>query len=600
MNQRLELCREEHDHVVFDDTFIPERLLDVSSETPRLRLRKDILQSGCSSDLKYSALSYCWGSGESQAKTYVATLHDRQAGIREAEIPLVLRDAIRVTRALGISFLWIDALCILQDDISDWERQCAEMHTIYGSAHVTLCIANTRSCSEGFLEQTSPCVRLAFQSLREPDIASSFLVRYMNLLPGHQYRNWPPIFHSFQLLLSDVEESRWKERGWVFQEDKLSTRKLIFGRCNLYFVCHDFQHARGKKYPSDQYGPLVGRVLAKEDLNSMYDDWDDNILRTYSTYDASTFSFAADILPALAGLARLFGNRLKDSYYAGHWERDLYRSLSWESSISYSEPVQPVGIIIPSWSRLAKGHTNSYAYHRYHIERDFRSEINVPKARVVTVSDNPFGALKECRLWIRGYTLDMSRKELQISAQPNLTELWGQWHLVVHGRCYGHLAFDWQNGYKDFQKACPSKDDVKGLKLLLLGSFEDYISKGVPGVEGSERLSIHNDQHSAAKEEGGDEDADHVEEGCEERWSQRHTRDPETSNIGDDDSRHRQFQIPVRRGYGLIISPTGNDSEFRRVGAVFAGMSSKQCGLNCDSNLKELQSLAHIETVQLV
>lgn len=600
MKQRLELCQEEHDHDVFDKTFIPRRLINVSLETPRLAMRKDILQSGRSSDFKYAALSYCWGSGEGQAKTTSATLNDRQAGISETEMPPTVRDAIRVTRALGISFLWVDALCILQDDISDWEQQCVEMHTIYGSAQVTLCIANTRSCNEGFLQQTSPYVRIPFQSLREPDIASSFLVQYINHVSGDRYRIRPPIYQSRQLLHSDVGESQWHQRGWVFQENKMSTRKLIFGRCNLYFVCDGFQHARGKTYHSQQYGPLVGNSLAKKDPNTIYDDWDTNILSSYSSYDASRFSYAADILPALSGLARLFKSRLKDCYYAGHWGRDLYRSLAWEGFTSYSLPVQPPGNTISSWSRLAKGPTASYAYHRYGIERDFRSEINVPKARVVTFGDNPFGALKECRLWIRGYTLDMGRREVQISAQPKSASLWGRWHLVVHGRCFGHFVFDWQPGHSDLQKTCPSRDDVREFKVLLLGSFEEYISKGVPGGEGSERSSIENDQASAPKEKSGDESLDHSEESCEELCSQEQTRDQETSTLGDDDSGHRQFQVAIRRGYGLIISPTGNDGEFRRVGAIFPGKGSHQCGLNGDSDLKALQGLAQIETVQLV
>ncbi|KAI7786223.1 HET-domain-containing protein [Diaporthe eres] len=540
MKQRLELCQEEHDHDVFDKTFIPRRLINVSLETPRLAMRKDILQSGRSSDFKYAALSYCWGSGESQAKTTSATLNDRQAGISATEMPPTLRDAIRVTRALGISFLWVDALCILQDDISDWEQQCAEMHTIYGSAQVTLCVANTRSCNEGFLQQTSPYVRIPFQSLREPDIAGSFLVQYINLVSGDRYRIRPPIYQSRQLLHSDVGESQWHQRGWVFQENKIS-------------------------------------------------------------YDASRFSYAADILPALSGLARLFKNRLKDCYYAGHWGRDLYRSLAWEGFTSYSLPVQPPGNTISSWSRLAKGPTASYAYHRYGIERDFRSEINVTKARVVTVGDNPFGALKECRLWIRGYTLDMGRRELQISAQPKSASLWGRWHLVVHGCCFGHFVFDWQPGHNDLQKTCPSRDDVREFKVLLLGSFEEYISKGVPGSEGSERSSIENDQDSAPKEKSGDESLDHSEQSCEEELcSQEQTRDQETSTLGDDDSGHRQFQVAIRRGYGLIISPTGNDGEFRRVGAIFPGKGSHQCELNGDSNLEALQGLAQIETVQSV
>lgn len=534
MNRRLELCKEQHDHGHdrFDQTYIPDRLIDVRSETLRLIFRNEILPSNCSSEFKYAALSYCWGSGESQAKTTTTTLYDRQAGISEAEMPPVLCDAIRVTRALGISFLWVDALCILQDDQSDWERQCAEMNNIYGAAHVTLCVANSRSCDEGFLRQTLPCIRLPFQSLQEPEVAGSFLVQCNDHLSGGSF----PYSHpeeSGQLLCDDVLSSRWDERGWIFQENQLSTRKLIFGSRNLYFECNYMSQARGKHVTSDRYRlkikpPSVSITFTEKNPKVIYEAWDSSILYEYSTYDASSFSCAADVLPALSGLARLFGDRLKDAYYAGHWERDLYRSLSWNGPRLSSLAKRPAELIIPSWSLLAKGDIDPYTKD-LSFQLDLRSEIKILKARVVTVGDNPFGALKECRLWIRGYTLDMNRGELQVMG-PLENRRWGGWHLVVHQYCFGHLSFDWQAGLDDPRSTCPSAEDIRGLKLLLLGSFKGH-----------------------------------------------------------------EF---TRQGYGLIISPTGNNHEFRRVGVILAGQYSHMCTPHGD--LEALQSLAQLETVQLV
>lgn len=509
-------------------------------------------------------------------------------------MPPVLRDAIRVTRDLDIPFLWIDALCILQDDHSDWEQQCAEMHNIYGSAQVTLCAANSRSCNDGFLQQKIPCVRLPFQSYRAPDMAGSFLVQHVDPV-------WGSSFDSERLRHIDVDKSLWNERGWVFQENKLSTRKLMFGRCAVYFVCGHMEHTRGKDVSPFGLEPHISDDLVELDSQVIHAAWDRDILFSYSKYGASTFSYAQDVLPGLSGLARLFGGRLKDVYYSGHWGRNLYRSLSWCAPNRISHPERPAALMIPSWSRLAKGYTESYAYNYSLNWIDLRSEINVPRARVTTFGDNPLGALKECRLWIRGYTLDMNRSEVHVSAEPRPTPGKGRWHLVLHGRCFGHLGFDWQAGHDDPNMTCPSKEDVRELKLLLLGSFKYSTSEGTSEDEGSEEFSFQSNQDSAAENNSSDESEgqEHIEEGCEKSNSHEHASDEEISILGDDDSDHRQSRI-IRRGYGLIISPTGNDGEFRRVGLVYAIPRVYECMPHGEGDLEDLQSFAQVETVQLV
>lgn len=595
MNQRLEVCKEEHDHRVFDHTYIPKRLVDVSSDTPRLILREDVHpSSGRSSAFKYAAISYCWGSGEKQAKTISATLQDRQAGISETEMPAVLRDAIQVTRALGIPFLWIDALCILQDDQSDWEQQCAEMHHIYGSAQLTFCVANSRSCNEGFLQPKNPRARLPFQSHRAPGVEGSFLVQL------YWPRNRSPSDESWCLLTDEIMQSPWNKRAWVFQENKLSFRKFIFGRSNLYFDCGDIQHARGKDLTSGFYLPHISASLAAKNTNDIYREWDEFVVYHYSRYDASSFSYAADLLPALSGLARLFANRLKDFYYAGHWERDLYRSLAWINAPSLvNPPVQPAGLIIPSWSRLAGSGTGSYAHHLSCTLIDLRSEIKVQKARAVPVGNDPFGALKECRLWIRGYTIDMSRREAQLSAVSDSMRGRGQWHLIVLGHCYGHVVFDGP------QKIYAPLEDFKELKLLLLGSFREFVSDLVE--EGrSEVSSISNDEDSAARGEREQdcEICETIQEGCEVSCSQEQSSSQETSPLGDDGDENGQRERPIRQGYGLVIAPTENDGDYRRVGAVLAKKGPQEgphvCTLHGDGNIQELLSFAKMETVQLV
>ena len=80
--------------------------------------------------MRYAALSYCWGTAEEaqeQLKTTKASLADHRRGISLETMSTVLLDAVTACRAMNIRYLWCDAICILQDDVRDWEEQSVQM-----------------------------------------------------------------------------------------------------------------------------------------------------------------------------------------------------------------------------------------------------------------------------------------------------------------------------------------------------------------------------------------------------------------------------------------------------------------------------------------
>lgn len=98
----------------------------------------------------YVTLSYCWGT----ALPYTTTsknLQQHLAGLYFVQLPKTLQDAIMVARYLGFRYIWIDCICIVQDDEQDWAREAARMADIYSKS--ALCIAASRAsnCDEGFL-----------------------------------------------------------------------------------------------------------------------------------------------------------------------------------------------------------------------------------------------------------------------------------------------------------------------------------------------------------------------------------------------------------------------------------------------------------------
>ncbi|KAL5327209.1 hypothetical protein ACEPPN_004901 [Leptodophora sp. 'Broadleaf-Isolate-01'] len=85
--------------------------------------------------MKYATLSYCWGDTMPEGSTTtLANIRDREDRLQIADLPQTLRDAINVTRWLAIRYLWIDAICIIQNSHEDWKIESAKMASITGAA----------------------------------------------------------------------------------------------------------------------------------------------------------------------------------------------------------------------------------------------------------------------------------------------------------------------------------------------------------------------------------------------------------------------------------------------------------------------------------
>lgn len=104
---------------------------------------------------KYICLSYCWGKSR-EFTTTRATLEERKRQIMIANMPKTYQDAICMARELGVSYLWIDSLCICQDDVDDWERESAKMSSIYANAYLTIGASRARDSAGGFFGPRHP------------------------------------------------------------------------------------------------------------------------------------------------------------------------------------------------------------------------------------------------------------------------------------------------------------------------------------------------------------------------------------------------------------------------------------------------------------
>lgn len=163
----------------------------------------------------YLALSYCWGTSQKFVTTK-ATLPSMLHGIRLEDIPKTFRDAVYVTRQLKYQYLWIDALCIIQDSDSDKAEQISQMQHIYRNAAFTISASRSTNCNDGFigLVDLDPENRPEVVSGKIPYSTPDGIVGCIQLR---------------KLILFDTSIQPIHKRGWTFQEHFLSHRTLSFG-----------------------------------------------------------------------------------------------------------------------------------------------------------------------------------------------------------------------------------------------------------------------------------------------------------------------------------------------------------------------------------
>ncbi|KAF2253746.1 HET-domain-containing protein [Trematosphaeria pertusa] len=476
MKQKLADC-ERHGHEAEVD-FVPERLVDVQGPIPRLVERRDFpIPSASSKVLQYAALSYCWGSREdakAQLKTTSSSMLQRQSAIQDHEMTEVLRDAVYLTKALSVPYLWVDALCILQDDISDWETQCADMTKIYGNAYVTLCAASSTSCGEGFLRQRGIRVRVPFQSRRRPTITGSYYLQ-AKYVSNVEYLD--------DEMSSDHYYTRWYCRGWTFQERVSSTRKLLFGNANIHFFCENRSETMGGATLDESYE--TGLPRSREwSHQRLYDAWA-SILRTYSTVTRRSFTVATDLLPALSGLAMHFCKNLQDDFLAGIWRRDLLRGLMWQvdkarlpNHVSHLDSLRQShgNYLSPSWSRLGISNTTRGIEAFRDTYSDCQPETEILNAETELIGSNPFGAVRNGWLRIRSSVLDIAAMgTAKLTIEKAVTSYLG-WLLRYDGKGaaifkldFTYVPFNWEE-HNHVNEDAAILENIQTLTLVLLGS----------------------------------------------------------------------------------------------------------------------------------
>ncbi|KAI1068956.1 hypothetical protein LB507_006175 [Fusarium sp. FIESC RH6] len=336
----IQNCRQTHQncasyHAKRVPKVLPTRLVDVGTDAPdqppKLFVPLHHLRS-----LEYIALSYAWGSQGNFIKTTSSNLEAMTQYLPWTQLPKTIQEAIVVTRRLGIRYLWVDALCILQsegpDDIKhkeDWSREAARFGQYYENSVLTIAATGASSSNDGLL-LPRPILRFEPKSITfRPGEAAPLRYTIRSRIPS-----W----------LTDTHSSPLSERGWAIQERLLSRRVLHFAENMILWECHDCR--------ATELDPQGLDPIGAEDLNLVFiefitkcrdlyakglvsDDFADEWYNFVTAYSASDFTFISDRLPALSGIATIIQQHTQQKYLAGLWESDIPRGLAWMTRSSF-------------------------------------------------------------------------------------------------------------------------------------------------------------------------------------------------------------------------------------------------------------------------
>jgi hypothetical protein len=296
--------------------------------------------------LRYACLSHCWGNSRSKHLTKRSNLDTNMSGIPVAGLPRTFRDAVEVSQALDIRYLWIDSLCIVQDDDADWETHVELMADIYRNAYITLA-AGTSEDDEGGFFRTPEEKFTKLKSFVVNDDISKFEIYMRRCLP-HPDEEWPA-----------GTEMPLMSRGWVFQERLLSRRFLCFARNEILWECQEdvacscstsevaFNHRFSGAKPG-----FLNCSSAKFDFGNIFRISRDDLWSLWrqllSQYTERQLTYPSDKLPALAGLAAHFEAAGAGKYLYGLWLEALETHLLWENHGFSAQEYRPRKA--PSWS----------------------------------------------------------------------------------------------------------------------------------------------------------------------------------------------------------------------------------------------------------
>lgn len=449
----LSKCASSHElcHLQSGNHFLPTRLINLHPGWEGLDVRLEDNHSVRSGSL-YIALSYSWGGHRPDCITTVETLARNKSRIPWDKLPLTFQDAAAFALSLGIQYIWIDSVCIIQEDEEDWQREAGRMYAVYKNSYLTLAALAGHDSTSGLRNMSIEQGSVLLAELRIDQTTYPLYIRRNHYLDSatrdHIKGSFDDISRRYPLLV----------RAWAYQERTVSPRVIFFTESEMIFQClsnaececgatqeycqgnaaqltkTEISRRTSIRSPTREYSekdisaggmsvqtrPFSASGL-KTKLKHLFpqrsgDDtqaksrarqaamtWRHKVVWEYS---ALVVSSPRDRLPAVGAIAEQFQRvRVGETYLVGLWSGSLLDDLLWASGgpavrspKSRDRLERPFSLPTWSWASL----NSSIVY--------LNDGISVPKAEVLEAScsyagDNAFGVLHSSKLVLSGRLL---------------------------------------------------------------------------------------------------------------------------------------------------------------------------------------------------
>ncbi|KAL7918539.1 heterokaryon incompatibility domain-containing protein [Trichoderma austrokoningii] len=394
---------------------LPKRILDVgSTDSSLVRLKE--LDVDDSAETKYACLSHCWGTSQ-PSKTVTTNLNSHEEEIPWNSLPPVFQDSIAYVRKLGISLLWIDSLCIVQDDKEDWRMEAAKMASIYQNAYIVFSASKSSSSEDGLFGGIDKELNPTIIPIPSSGQGSALCFRKsFTHLPGYMDQK-----------LVKKSPLPTFNRGWIFQERLLAPRVLHFGPQELSWECLEESACQctGIYSSSSSTGAtdtaitmsaqrmLQPKTIYNQDYWKRLDEM--KLIKVWhmlvEDYTRLHLTFESDIFPAMSGIAKSFQQHRKSEYAAGMWTKSLLCDLSWHietissSSTETAEWHQrPKAWRAPSWSWASALGPIQFL----DIGNGMIPLCEIEEIQCIPYQLDPTGELRSSHLLLRGYLISAS------------------------------------------------------------------------------------------------------------------------------------------------------------------------------------------------
>lgn len=331
-------CQDEHDackpstdtsSAVMGNSWLPTRFLHLSESNlqPIVALRHAKSQTP-SSSTKYATLSHCWGKIQ-PVRLLQDSLEAFQRNIDFTSLPWTFQHAILLCLKLGICYLWIDSLCIIQDSKDDWLAESITMGKVYSQSFLNIAGTSSKDGMGGLFKNGRVIA------------APVILPTWTGVLQGRFY------VADYSVWGRRIDGAVLNSRAWVLQERLLAPRTVHFASDQVWWTCINASHCNEQwpnGCPPPTWSSISLNVLNRPGRDIRTTEWTGSWMSLVQVYSRTNLTKGSDKLIALSGIAEAVYEAHKtddmapEDYLAGIWRAHAVPMLCWQAPTPSSRP----------------------------------------------------------------------------------------------------------------------------------------------------------------------------------------------------------------------------------------------------------------------